>query len=71
LQSEILDAAAGLVAPGGVLAYATCSLLACENAGQVMRFCERTAGWNVTLSRIFTPLDGGDGFFTAHLTKHI
>src|SRR5690606_35023392 len=34
-QAEILDAAADLVAPGGTLAYATCSLLFEENDWQV------------------------------------
>ncbi len=38
LQAEILDSAARLVRPGGRLIYATCSLLAEENADQVARF---------------------------------
>jgi 16S rRNA (cytosine967-C5)-methyltransferase len=38
LQGEILAAAARLVAPGGRLVYATCSLLPEENGGQVARF---------------------------------
>lgn len=38
LQRELLEAAAGLVPPGGVLVYATCSLEAEENAEQVARF---------------------------------
>jgi 16S rRNA (cytosine967-C5)-methyltransferase len=71
LQAEILEAAAALVAPGGTLAYATCSLLACENEAQIAGFCRRWAGWEIARSRSFTPLDGGDGFFTGHLTKHI
>jgi 16S rRNA (cytosine967-C5)-methyltransferase len=40
-QAAILDAAAPLVAPGGRLAYATCSLLPEENEAQVARFLER------------------------------
>jgi 16S rRNA (cytosine967-C5)-methyltransferase len=37
-QSSILDAAARLVKPGGVLIYATCSLLEAENGAVVNRF---------------------------------
>ena len=37
-QAEILALAAGLVRPGGKLAYATCSLLAEENEDQVAAF---------------------------------
>jgi 16S rRNA (cytosine967-C5)-methyltransferase len=38
LQSEILEAAAALVRPGGRLVYATCSLLPIENQDIVERF---------------------------------
>ncbi|MDH3913841.1 MAG: rRNA cytosine-C5-methylase, partial [Rhodospirillales bacterium] len=38
VQGEILTAAARLVAPGGRLVYATCSLLPEENGRQVARF---------------------------------
>jgi 16S rRNA (cytosine967-C5)-methyltransferase len=40
-QGELLDAAAGIVAPGGLLVYATCSLEPEENARQVDAFLER------------------------------
>lgn len=41
LQREILDAAAALVRPGGVLVYATCSLEPEENEAQVRDFLDR------------------------------
>jgi 16S rRNA (cytosine967-C5)-methyltransferase len=41
LQREILDGAAEVVAPGGVLVYATCSLEPEENEEQVQAFLER------------------------------
>ena len=41
LQREILDAAAEVVKPGGVLVYATCSLEPEENEGQVEAFLAR------------------------------
>jgi 16S rRNA (cytosine967-C5)-methyltransferase len=40
-QSRLLDAAGSLVRPGGVLAYATCSLEAEENENQVDDFLRR------------------------------
>lgn len=42
-QSALLDAAAALVRPGGVLVYATCSLEREENADQVEAFLVRRA----------------------------
>ncbi len=46
-QSAILDAAAALVRPGGRLIYATCSVLARENADQVGAFLSRRPGFSV------------------------
>ena len=69
IQAQILDRAAGLVAPGGALAYATCSLLDEENADQVSAFLDRRAGFSLRRSRRLTPLDGGDGFYVALLER--
>ena len=69
IQAQILDRAAGLVAPGGALAYATCSLLEEENAAQVSAFLDRRAGFSLRRSRRLTPLDGGDGFYVALLER--
>ncbi len=41
LQSELLEAMARVVEPGGLLVYATCSLEPEENEGQVERFLAR------------------------------
>lgn len=67
-QAGILQAAARHVAPGGVLAYMTCSLLDEENIQQVERFAARS-GWNVMDRVTLTPLSGGDGFFAAWLQR--
>ncbi len=69
LQAEILDRGRMLVAPNGTLAYMTCSLLAAENTGQIADFLERHPDWRLVNERIFTPLQGGDGFYSAHLTR--
>jgi 16S rRNA (cytosine967-C5)-methyltransferase len=68
LQDAVLDAAAVRVAPGGRLAYATCSMLRVENEARVAAFAAR-GGWRRLWSRVWTPLDGGDGFFLALLAK--
>ncbi len=65
LQARILDEAAPLVAPGGVLAYVTCSILRAENQAQIGAFVGCNHGFELLRERQFTPLDGGDGLFVA------
>lgn len=69
LQDKILDAAAPLVAAGGTLAYATCSILPEENSARVAAFLARHPEWRMTYERTFDVSDLGDGFYTAHLTQ--
>jgi len=69
IQAGILDEIIDFVLPGGCLAYATCSLLEAENEGQIVGFLDRHPGWHCGFSRRFTPIDGGDGFFLALLTR--
>jgi 16S rRNA (cytosine967-C5)-methyltransferase len=69
VQDAILDECADRVAPGGLLAYATCSLLREENADRVADFRARHPGWNGRAQRFWTPLDGGDGFFLSVLQR--
>ncbi|MGB3243571.1 MAG: RsmB/NOP family class I SAM-dependent RNA methyltransferase [Sulfitobacter sp.] len=68
MQDEILDTAAPLVRQGGLLAYATCSVLQTENEARVEAFLARNSGWTLASSQRFAVDDNGDGFFTAHLT---
>lgn len=65
MQAAILKRAAGLVRRGGVLAYATCSLLDEENHGVVVGFLGKGTGFGLAQERRLTPLDGGDGFYVA------
>lgn len=69
LQARILDSAAPLVAPGGWLIYMTCSLLAAENRGQIDAFLSRHPQFTLRQDRLQTPLEGGDGFYAAHLSR--
>ncbi|WP_353347844.1 RsmB/NOP family class I SAM-dependent RNA methyltransferase [Aquicoccus sp. SU-CL01552] len=68
-QAEILDRAMEVVAPGGVLAYATCSMLARENGGQIEAFLARHPGWCCSWQRSWPVTGGADGFFSAQLTR--
>ncbi len=80
-QAWLLDALWPVVAPGGVLVYATCSILARENAGQIDAFLARTTdaaaeplddrfGHPAGAGRQRLPgEDGMDGFFYARLRK--
>lgn len=47
LQRDILDRAATLVKPGGILVYATCSVLVEENEAQVHDFLSRVPGFRL------------------------
>ena len=67
MQADVLDTAVAHVAPGGVLAYATCSVLAVENAVQVSAFCARHPGWRVVSTRTWPVDEDGDGFYLACL----
>ncbi|MGO4261100.1 16S rRNA (cytosine(967)-C(5))-methyltransferase RsmB [Lysobacter sp. TAB13] len=81
LQARLLDALWRTVAPGGVLLYATCSILRQENDAQVRAFVQRTAdarvepldagyGHDCEVGRQRLPgEDGGDGFFYARLRR--
>lgn len=68
-QAEILNQTAAMVAPGGVLAYATCSLLEDENDRQIDAFLARYPDWCCVWRKNWSVLDGTDGFFAAHLTR--
>ncbi|WP_277020250.1 RsmB/NOP family class I SAM-dependent RNA methyltransferase [Paracoccus hibiscisoli] len=69
VQGRILEQAAVLVAPGGSLAYMTCSLLEAENGAQIDGFLAANPGFREGDRQTWTPLDGGDGFFMARLVR--
>jgi 16S rRNA (cytosine967-C5)-methyltransferase len=81
-QARILDACWALLAPGGRLVYATCSVLLAENARQIAAFVARhgdarvlpvpLAGWRALTGAGVQNLPGEsgmDGFFYALLEK--
>lgn len=68
-QDAILAAAARLVAAGGSLAYATCSLFSAENDDRIAAFLAAYPDWGLDVARRWSPCDGGDGFYLACLSR--
>ena len=83
VQSAILDNVARYVRPGGVLLYATCTLLERENEGVVSRFLAGRSDWRLEAFTLPGPvgraeegmvtlwphIHGTDGFFVAKLRR--
>lgn len=81
-QAKLMDIGADLVAPGGKLLYAVCSIITREGRAQVDDFLKRHPGWTADeaylpegvgraagAGYLMTPgHDGCDGFFLARLT---
>ncbi|WP_306154365.1 RsmB/NOP family class I SAM-dependent RNA methyltransferase [Roseovarius sp. MMSF_3281] len=68
-QAGILDEAAALVADGGRLAYATCSVFREENEAQVSEFLSRNPAWRTEGQYRWPVSAQGDGFFLAILAR--
>jgi 16S rRNA (cytosine967-C5)-methyltransferase len=86
VQRSILHAAAGLVAPGGLLVYATCSLETEENDAQVETFLAERTEWTLEPPpegsvpagvldagrlRVLPQKHGTDGAFAARLRRSV
>ncbi len=69
LQRDILQKASRFVAPGGRMLYATCSLLDCENGDQTGWFVETNQEWRVDARLSLSPVQNGDGFYGAILSR--
>lgn len=69
MQDAVLDSGAARVAPGGYLAYVTCSVLESENSARVQSFMSCSPDWKLERTHQFTLADGGDGFFVALLVQ--
>ncbi|GMG85265.1 RsmB/NOP family class I SAM-dependent RNA methyltransferase [Paralimibaculum aggregatum] len=66
-QGALIARGAELLAPGGRLVYATCSMMPAENDRTVAAALAGLPGFTLESRRAWTPLDGGDGFFAAVL----
>lgn len=69
IQSSILTKLSSMLIQGGVLAYATCSMLDEENGAVVDAFLSANPAWSETFRNTWLVTNETDGFFTAHLTR--
>lgn len=71
LQREILDTYSSLLKPGGILIYATCSILTSENEDQVYKFLNRNNTlFELQKQKRLSPMnDDSDGYYVAVLKK--
>lgn len=73
LQKEIISKYSEMCKPGGVMVYATCSILHRENEEQVKWFLATEAGKNWSLvkeMRVWPHKHGFDGFYAAVLKRN-
>jgi 16S rRNA (cytosine967-C5)-methyltransferase len=76
-QARLLDALWPLLAPGGRLVYATCSVFSAEGQQQLEAFLQRTTDAITRpapghlLPLVDNDIDPGDGFFYARLDKRL
>lgn len=69
-QQEILSNYSSMVAPGGIMVYATCSIFPAENEHQVNKFLESCDGeFALVKEKKILPSMGFDGFYLAALQK--
>jgi 16S rRNA (cytosine967-C5)-methyltransferase len=69
IQRQILSEAASLVAPGGLLAYATCSVLDAENQEVISRFSRDNPEWALQGAQRWPISEAGDGFYLSQLRR--
>lgn len=67
VQDALLGQAQTLLAPGGRIVFATCSILRSENEGRIEQALRDGGNLALGHSISLTPLQGGDGFFGAVL----
>ena len=72
LQQEILAGYAAMLKPGGLLVYATCSILPSENQAQVAHFLEsRAGGFELVDEQELKPSAGFDGFYMGKIRRRM
>lgn len=69
-QEEILQEYSAMVKPGGLLLYATCSLLREEDEAQVERFLAANSGWSVQTPTAPADMITPDNFFRCYPHRH-
>jgi len=68
-QQQILRNYSPMLKPGGIMVYATCSILPSENQDQVNTFLENNKDFEFMDERKVLPSEGFDGFYMARLKR--
>ena len=68
-QSEILDTYSSMLRAGGLMVYATCSILPSENEKQVDSFLQSRPEFELIEQERILPRQGSDGYFAALIKK--
>lgn len=68
-QQEIISEYSQMLKPGGIMIYATCSILPSENQKQVELFLAKHTDFKLLSDRKILPSEGYDGFYMAKLTR--
>jgi 16S rRNA (cytosine967-C5)-methyltransferase len=70
IQQEIITRYSQMLKPGGIMVYATCSILPGENQDQVKLFMEKNKNeFQFSEDRKIMPDEGFDGFYMAKMKK--
>jgi 16S rRNA (cytosine967-C5)-methyltransferase len=69
-QAEILSTYPVMLKPGGLLVYATCSILPVENENQVQKFLAANPNFELIEEKHVWPSEGFDGFYMALIKKN-
>ena len=69
IQKNILNDYSQMLKPGGLMVYATCSILHAENENQVKDFLERRDDFKLIEDKRVNPSKDTDGFYMALLQK--
>ncbi len=68
-QQEIISNYSQMVKVGGIIVYATCSILPSENQEQVNVFLEKNKNFEFVEDRKVLPSEGFDGFYVAKIKR--
>ena len=69
IQQNILQDYSSMLKKGGIMVYATCSILPSENENQVSTFLTSNTGFQLDTEQTILPSNGGDGFYMARIIR--
>lgn len=69
LQQSIITDYSAMLKPGGLMVYATCSILPSENEHQVKAFLQKKQNFELIEQKHTWPSEGFDGFYMARIRR--